>query len=163
MWNLPPSQGPAEPKPGRHFEILVVDNNEADTYLTREAFKEAGLTNDLRCVTDGDDALMYLRGEGKYAGLPTPDLIFMDLSLPRISGLEVLKEIKSTPSLVHIPIVVVSGSNDPADIRAVYALNGNCFMRKPNDLAEFLRFIQICYQFWGTVVTLSPKQRAAAL
>ena len=85
-----------------------------------------------------------------------PDLIFLDLSLPKIDGLTVLKEIKSTPSLKHIPIVVASNSHNPADVRAVYALNGNCFIRKPNEFPQFLRFIESCYEFWGSVVTLSP-------
>jgi two-component system, chemotaxis family, response regulator Rcp1 len=140
-----------------HLEILVVESNPADTDLTKMAFEAAGLTSGFRSVTDGDDALAYVRGEGKYAGLPKPDIIFMDLSLPRVSGLEVLKAIKATPSLMHIPIVVASGSEDPEDIRAVYALNGNCFIRKPSDLTQFLKFIETCYEFWGTVVTLSPK------
>ncbi len=87
-------------------------------------------------------------------------MIFLDLSLPKISGLEVLKAIKSTPHLMHIPIVVASGTEDPEHIRAVYALNGNCFMRKPSDLTQFLRFIEMCYEFWGSVVTLSPPPRS---
>lgn len=139
------------------IEMLVVNSSASDMRLTIEAFKEAGLTSGLRCVTDGEDALMYVRGEGKYAGVPVPDIIFLDLSLPRVSGLEVLKAIKSTPSLMHIPIVVASGSDDPEVVRAVYALNGNCFIRKPSDLTQFLKFVESCYIFWGTVVTLSPK------
>ncbi|MEO8130910.1 MAG: response regulator [Bryobacteraceae bacterium] len=90
-------------------------------------------------------------------GHTPPDLIFLDLSLPRITGLDVLKEIKGTPSLMHIPIVVASGTDDPELVRKVYALNGNCFIRKPDELGQFLRFIEMCYEFWGTVVTLSPK------
>jgi two-component system, chemotaxis family, response regulator Rcp1 len=92
--------------------------------------------------------------KGKYAGVDVPDLIFLDLSQPRISGLEVLKVIKSTPELMHIPIVVAAGSDDPTFVREVYALNGNCFMRKPGEMAEFAKFIESCYEFWGTVVTL---------
>lgn len=144
------------------IEVLVVSNDPADARLTVEAFHAAGLTSGLRCVADGADALMYVRGQGRYAGVAIPDLIFLDLSLPKVSGLEVLKEIKSTPDLMHIPIVVASGSENPDDIRAVYALNGNCFMRKPNELPQFLRFIEMCYQFWGSVVTLSPKKHETA-
>jgi CheY-like chemotaxis protein len=100
---------------------------------------------------------------GGYANAPVPDLIFLDLSQPRVSGLEVLKVIKSTPALMHIPIMVAAGSDDPKFIRAVYALNGNCFIRKPSELNEFVRFIESCYAFWSRVVTLSPKlQRRAA-
>ena len=143
----------------RQIEILVVEGNPADKLLTETAFKAAGLTSGFRSVCDGEDALAYVRKEGKYANVGTPDLIFLDLSLPRISGLEVLKAIKTTPHLMHIPIVVASGSEDPEHVRAVYALNGNCFMRKPQDLTQFLRFIEMCYEFWGSVVTLSPPYR----
>ena len=143
----------------KQIEILVVEGSPADTRLTEMAFKAAGLTSGFRSVCDGADALAYVRKEGKYANVATPDLIFLDLSLPSVSGLEVLRAIKSTPSLMHIPIVVASGSEDPEHVRAVYALNGNCFIRKPNDLTQFLRFIESCYEFWGSVVTLSPTQQ----
>jgi len=140
----------------RRIEILVVQSNPADTFLTVEAFHAAGLTTGLNCVTEGEDALSYVRGEGKYANVPIPDLVFLDLSQPRVSGLEVLKVIKSTPELMHIPIVVAAGSDDPEFVRAVYALNGNCFIRKPGELNEFVHFIESCYQFWSRVVTLCP-------
>jgi two-component system, chemotaxis family, response regulator Rcp1 len=142
----------------RQIEILVVESNPADTLLTEMAFKAAGLTSGFRSVSDGKDALSYVHKEGKYADVPTPDLIFLDLSLPKIAGLDVLKAIKATPLLMHIPIVVASGTEDPNHIRAVYALNGNCFMRKPSDLTQFLRFIEMCYEFWGSIVTLSPPR-----
>ncbi len=156
-----PSVVPFLPAMRRQIEILVVESNPADTNLTEIAFKRAGLTSGFRSVSDGEDALAYVHKEGKYARVATPDLIFLDLSLPKVSGLEVLKAIKSTPRLMHIPIVVASGSEDPEHIRAVYALNGNCFMRKPHDLAQFLRFIEMCYEFWGSIVTLSPPPRLA--
>lgn len=140
----------------KQIEVLVVESDPADTRLTEFAFRAAGLTSGFRSVTDGEDALAYVRKEGRYANVSTPDLIFLDLSLPKVSGLEVLKAIKSTPHLMHIPIVVASGSEDPEHVREVYALNGNCFMRKPSDLTQFLRFVEMCYQFWGTIVTLSP-------
>ena len=142
---------------GKEITILVVENSEAGRQLMLEAFKSAGITSGLVYVTDGEDALMYVRGQGKYAGHITPDLIFLDLSLPKISGLDVLREIKSNPDLMHIPIVVASGTDDPELIRRVYALNGNCFIRKPDELGQFLRFIEMCYEFWGTIVTLSPR------
>src|SRR5260370_5732092 len=160
----------SRPKPLRladspkRLEVLIVQSNPADTLLTVEAFKVAGLTSGLRCVTDGDDALMYVRREGQYANVGIPDLIFLDLSQPRISGLKVLKVIKSTPALLHIPIVVAAGSDDPEFVRAVYALNGNCFIRKPGELPEFARFIEACYVFWNSVVTLpshKPEDRDA--
>ena len=138
----------------RDFEILVVQSNPADTALTLEAFKVAGLTSGLHCVADGEDALMYVGRQGKYANVGIPDLIFLDLSQPRITGLGVLKLIKSTPSLMHIPIVVAAGSDNTEFVREVYRLNGNCFMRKPGELPEFARFIRACYEFWGSVITL---------
>jgi len=142
----------------RQLEVLVVQSNPADTVLTVEAFKVAGLTSGLHCVQDGEDALQYIRREGKYAHVAIPDLIFLDLSQPRISGLGVLKVLKSTPALMHIPIVVAAGSDDPEFVRQVYALNGNCFMRKPEELAEFAKFIEACYRFWSSIVTL-PSHR----
>ena len=144
----------------RQIEVLVVQNNPADTFLTMEAFRAAGLTTGLSCVTEGEEALSYVRGEGKYAHVPIPDLIFLDLSQPRVSGLEVLRVIKSTPALMHIPIVVAAGSDDPQLVREVYALNGNCFIRKPGELREFVQFIETCYEFWGRVVTLHPQAQA---
>ena len=147
-------------KTPRKIEFLIVQNNPADTLLTMEAFKAVGKTSGLHCVTDGPDALMYVRREGKYANVSVPDVIFLDLSQPNVSGLGVLKIIKSTPELMHIPIVVAAGSDDPDFVRSVYALNGNCFIRKPGELAEFLRFIETCHNFWGSVVTFSEKVRA---
>jgi two-component system, chemotaxis family, response regulator Rcp1 len=143
-------------KASRHLEVLIVQSNPADTLLTVEAFHVAGLTSGLHCVSDGDDALTYVNRTGKYTDAAIPDLIFLDLSQPRITGLGVLKVIKSTPHLMHIPIVVAAGSDDPAFVREVYALNGNCFIRKPGELAAFAKFIESCYEFWGTVVTLPP-------
>jgi len=145
----------------RQIEVLVVQGNRDETFLTVEAFYAAGLATGLSCVTEGEDALSYVRREGKYADVPTPDLIFLDLSQPRVSGLEVLKVIKSTPELMHIPIVVAAGSDDPQLVRAVYALNGNCFIRKPGELREFVQFIETCYEFWSRVVTLSRQPQAA--
>lgn len=146
-------------KSRRQIEVLVVQSNPADTLLTVEAFRAAGLTRGLRCVAEGAEALAYVHREGKYAGARIPDLIFLDLSQPRLSGLDVLRVIKTTPELVHIPIVVAAGAADPKFVRQVYDLNGNCFIRKPSELPEFLRFIETCYEFWSNVVTLSPKKR----
>lgn len=147
-------------KASRQINVLIVQSNPADSLLTIEAFKAAGLTEGLHCVSDGEDALTYVLRKGRYARLPLPDLIFLDLSQPRLSGLKVLKVIKSTPTLMHIPIVVAAGSDDPKFVRSVYALNGNCFIRKPGELAEFVRFIKTCYEFWSSVVTLAPPRKA---
>ena len=153
MSNTSMSSDPC-PSKARQLEVLVVQSNPADTALTLEAFKVAGLTSGLHCVADGEDALMYVGRQGKYANVGIPDLIFLDLSQPQITGLGVLKLIKSTPSLMHIPIVVAAGSDNTEFVREVYRLNGNCFMRKPGELPEFARFIRACYEFWGSVITL---------
>jgi two-component system, chemotaxis family, response regulator Rcp1 len=162
MPNSSDNLGLAQAARSRQIEILVVQSNPADTMMTIEAFRAAGVTEGLQCVTDGDDALMYLHREGQYANVRIPDLIFLDLSQPRVSGLEVLRLIKSTPHLLHIPIVVAAGSDDPEFVRAVYKLNGNCFIRKPGELGEFVRFIRACHDFWGKVVTLCPPQQEMA-
>jgi chemotaxis family two-component system response regulator Rcp1 len=159
MPNSSRSDDLASPK---QIEVLVVQSNPADTILTVEAFHAAGLTTGLSCVTEGEDALSYIGREGKYAHVPLPDLVFLDLSQPRVSGLDVLKIIKSKPDLMHIPIVVAAGSDDPKFVRAVYALNGNCFIRKPGELHEFVRFIESCYDFWSRVVTLCPLPQKKA-
>jgi len=161
MSNAGKTNGFHAPKMRKQIEVLVVQSNPADTLLTVEAFKAAGVTSGLRCVEDGEDALDYVCRTGKYSNVRIPDLIFLDLSQPRLSGLEVLRVTKSTPELMHIPILVAAGANDPKFVRAVYELNGSCFIRKPNQMTEFLRSIQTCYEFWSNVVTLSPKARSA--
>lgn len=146
-------------KSPRQLEVLIVESNPADTLLTMEAFKAAGLTNPPRCVREGKDAFMYLLREGRYAKANVPDLVFIDLSQPTLSALEILGVIKSKPELAHIPIVVAAGSDEPNFVRSVYALNGNCFIRKPGDLREFVQFIKACYHFWSSIVTLAPNRR----
>jgi len=143
----------------KQIEVLVVQSNPADCLLTMEAFKAVGLTSGLHCVPEGEEALMYVQRKGLYARAPIPELIFLDMSQPTFSGLEVLKAIKSTPALMHIPIVVAAGSDDAKFVRTVYALNANCFIRKPGELEEFVQFIETCYQFWSNVVTLVPPSR----
>ena len=138
------------------MEILIIENNPADARLTMEAFREIGIQDTVQCIEDGEEALALLRREGHHAGRQRPHLIFLDLNLPKKDGLQVLKEIKTNPVLKIIPVVVVSGSNDPKEIREAYELHASCFIYKPNDLHQFLRFIQTCYEFWGNVVTLPP-------
>lgn len=134
------------------LEVLVIENNPADARLTVEAFREVGLREGVRCLPDGDQALELLR----KTDAPLPHLIFLDLDLPRTPGLQVLEEIKTNAKLKVIPVVVVSGCNDPREVRKAYELHASCFIYKPSHLQQFLRFIQSCYDFWGTVVTLPP-------
>jgi chemotaxis family two-component system response regulator Rcp1 len=140
----------------RPLEILVIENNPADARLTIETFKEVGVNDGILCIPDGDQALAYLRQEGAHSGASLPHLIFLDLNLPKKPGLAVLAEIKNNPKLKVIPVAVVSGSNDPREIREAYELHANCFIYKPANLNQFIRFIRSCYEFWGTVVTLPP-------
>ena len=159
MSNAWGSNGFDAPNLRGQIELLVVQSNPADTLLTVEAFKSAGVSGGLRCVNEGEDALSYVHRKGKYNNAQIPDLVFLDLSQPGISALEVLKVIKSTPELMHIPIVVAAGSDEPKFVRTVYELNGNCFIKKPDRMSEFLRCIDTCYQFWTSVVTLSRAAR----
>ncbi len=143
--------------PSRQLEILIVENDPAMARLTKEAFKEAGLHEGVRTVANGKEALAYLRREKQHADHPAPDVIFLDLHLPKESGLEVLRIIKSDPILVTTPVVVVSGSENPREVREAYELHASCYVRKPSDLHQFLYFIRTCYEFWGKIVTLPPK------
>ncbi|HZQ55767.1 MAG TPA: response regulator [Bryobacteraceae bacterium] len=152
-----PSKGPDR------LDILIVENDPAAARLIKEAFIEAGLTECFYSVPDGDEALAYLRRQEKYANHPHPDIIFLDLHLPKKSGLEALAEIKETPRLKLTPVVVVSGSPDPNEIREAYELHANCYIRKPDDLDHFLRFIRVCFEFWGSVVTLPPRPELAGI
>ena len=141
----------------RRLDILIVENDPATARLTKEAFREAGLTDAVISVPDGDDALTYLRREQPYAAHPRPDLIFLDLHLPKKSGLEVLAEIKSSPTLRVTPVVVVSGSANPDEIREAYELHASCYVRKPDDLDQFINFARTCYEFWGGPVLFPSK------
>jgi CheY-like chemotaxis protein len=144
----------------KRLDILLVENDPATVHLTKEAFREAGMTETITSVPDGEEALALLRRKGKYSEYPYPDLIFLDLHLPRRSGLEILAEIKESPHLKATPIVVVSGSANPKEVREAYELHASCYIRKPDDLYELLLFIKVCFDFWGTVVTLPPKPEA---
>jgi chemotaxis family two-component system response regulator Rcp1 len=147
--------------PQKQIDLLVVENNPADARLIMEAIKEVGFTPKVTQVADGDEALTLLRREGRYSDSTLPDMIFLDLNLPKVSGLDVLAEIKTNPALECIPVVVVSGSTNPDDIRDVYKLKASCFIAKPTDLDLFLEFFHKCFGFWGTAVTFPPKDAAS--
>jgi CheY-like chemotaxis protein len=147
-------------RPNHHggtVEILLVEDNPGDVRLTEEAFKEAEVSNRMTVARDGVQALAMLRNAGREDAPPLPDIILLDLNLPRMDGRELLAEIKADPDLRHIPIVVLTTSNAPADIRKAYGLNANCFVTKPVDLDDFMDVVRAIEAFWLTVVTL-PSQ-----
>jgi chemotaxis family two-component system response regulator Rcp1 len=145
---------------GRPIEILLVEDSPSDTELTLEALKDFKVRNHVSVVEDGVLALQFLRREGPYAEAPRPDLIMLDLNLPRKDGREVLAEIKKDDSLKLIPIVVLTTSRADQDVLRAYQLNANCYITKPVDFNQFLEVVRSIEAFWLFVVTLPPAPRA---
>ncbi|MCC6502544.1 MAG: response regulator [Deltaproteobacteria bacterium] len=141
----------------RMVDILMVEDNPHDVRLTMEAFKDAGVPNVLSVAKDGEEALRFLRREGPYLDAPRPDLILLDLNLPRKSGREVLEEIKKDPDLKRIPIVVLTTSGNEEDIRLAYELHVNAYITKPMDLDHFIRIVGAVGDFWLRAAVLPPK------
>jgi CheY-like chemotaxis protein len=141
----------------RHIEILLVEDSPADVLLTREAFAHNKIVNALHVAEDGIQALDFLYRRGAYASAPRPDLILLDLNLPRKNGREVLAEIKADPDLRAIPIVVLTTSSADEDILRAYNLNANCYVVKPVGFDNFTQAIQSIRHFWFSVVTLPPE------
>jgi chemotaxis family two-component system response regulator Rcp1 len=137
-------------------EILLVEDSPADIALTREALEDSKLRNNLYVVTDGEEAVSFLRKTGKYASMPKPDLILLDLNLPKKNGLEVLREIKADDSLRLIPVVIMTVSKDEKDVVESYRLNANCYIRKPVRFGEFIEIVKSIENFWFSIVTLPP-------
>jgi two-component system, chemotaxis family, response regulator Rcp1 len=140
--------------PGVTIDILLVEDNEGDARLAKEALKESKVLNNVYHVPDGVEAMEFLRKEGKYADAPRPHLILLDLNMPRKDGREVLAEIKGDENLKRIPVVVLTISNDEMDIFKTYNLHVNCFITKPIDFDQFLRVIRSIEDFWLTIVQL---------
>lgn len=138
------------------IEILLVEDNPGDIRLTQEALKDSKLHNNLSVVKDGVEALAFLRCEGQYTQAPRPDIILLDLNLPRKDGREVLEEIKSDDTLKRIPVVVLTTSDDDMDIIATYNLHANCYITKPVDLQQFVRIVKSIENFWFSIVKLPP-------
>jgi two-component system, chemotaxis family, response regulator Rcp1 len=140
-------------------EILLVEDNPGDVRLTREALKEGKVYNNLHWAKDGVEALEFLRREGAHAGAPRPDIILLDLNLPKKDGREVLAVIKNDGEFKHIPVVVLTTSKAEEDVLKSYALHANCYVTKPVDLEKFIQVVQSIDRFWLTVVTLPPADR----
>ena len=140
----------------RPFEVLLVEDNPGDVLLTQEALAEAKLHLTLSVVTDGVDALDFVYRRGAYADAPRPDLILLDLNMPRKDGREVLEEIKADQALRGIPVVVLTTSQAEQDIVRSYTLHANAYVTKPVDLDQFITIVHAINQFWFTIVTLPP-------
>ncbi len=142
--------------PSRPVEILLVEDNPADVELTIEALESGRLLNHVSLARDGIEAMAILRKQPPYASYPRPDIILLDLNLPRKDGFYVLAEVKSDPALATIPIVVLTTSNSDRDIVRSYDLSANCYVCKPVELDEFLKFIRTTQEFWLQIVRLPP-------
>lgn len=136
------------------IDILLVEDNAGDALLVQKAFELGRIANRIYTVGDGEEALAFLRGEGKYEEMPRPDLIILDLNMPKLDGREVLAEIKSDPNLLMIPVIVMTTSADERDIINSYKLHVNCYITKPVQVREFLEVIKAIDYFWIGVVTL---------
>jgi len=141
---------------GQPIEILMVEDNPGDVRLTQEAFREAKVRNNIHIATDGVEALAFLRRQGRYADVPRPDVILLDLNLPKKDGREVLVEIKADPGLRRIPVVVLTSSEAEEDVLKAYNLHANAYVAKPVDLEKFIAVVKSIEDFWLEIVKLPP-------
>lgn len=144
---------------GRPLRLLLVDDNPGDVRLAREALREAGHLADLQAVRDGEEALSYLRRLNGHAGAARPDVILLDLNMPRLDGRETLRRLKADEDLRAIPVIVFSSSRSAEDVAACYGLHANCYVTKPADFEGFERVLQAIESFWSQVVELPPAGR----
>jgi CheY-like chemotaxis protein len=140
----------------RPIEILLIEDNPGDVDIAREGLEASNVKNKLHVVSDGEEAMAFLRQIGQYEKMPRPDLILLDLNLPRKDGREVLAEVKFDKELNHIPVVVLTSSEKEEDILKSYQLHANCYITKPLKFTEFVKVIKSIETFWFTVVTFSP-------
>lgn len=138
------------------IHILLVEDNEGDIVLTTEALEEGRISNTIAVAKDGWEAVQYLEKKGKFSGQPTPDLILLDVNLPKMNGHEVLKNIKTNPLLKHIPIIILTTSSSESDILKSYQNHANCYITKPVGLDNFLKVVASIEDFWISIVKL-PK------
>lgn len=145
----------SEPRP---IDILLVEDSAGDARLAREALRECRIRNVIHLVGDGTDAMEFLRRQGPWANAPRPDMILLDLNLPRMGGREVLAAIKSDPELKRIPVVILTISKHEEDVRSAYDLHANCYITKPLDLGQFMNVVRTIEDFWFTIVRLPPGE-----
>ncbi|MBF0318224.1 MAG: response regulator [Nitrospirae bacterium] len=141
----------------RQIEVLMIEDDPGDVDLMKEGLLNAKVAVNISVALNGEDAMSYLKKEGKYSGAPTPDLIFLDLNLPKKDGREVLKEVKSEKGLRHIPVIVVTTSDAEQDILRSYDLGANSYVTKPVGFGEFVKVVNTIEDFWFTIVKLPPK------
>ena len=139
------------------IQILLVEDNPGDVRLTVEALRHAKVANELHVVGNGEEAIDFLRQQGGHVDAPRPDIVLLDLNLPRLDGRDVLADIKSDPELATIPIIVLTSSTAEADIQRSYELHANCYISKPVDFSEFLSAVQSLEGFWLKIVRLPPR------
>ena len=144
---------------GRPIEILLVEDNPGDVRLAREALSEAKVRNHLSVAVDGVEAMAFLRREGSYGAAPRPDIVLLDLNLPRKDGRQVLSEVKTDPGLRRIPVVILTTSKAEEDILKTYDLHANCFITKPVDFDQFVKVVKSIEHFWLSIVTLPTEER----
>ncbi len=142
--------------PGDHADILLVEDNPGDVRLTREAFAEGGIANTIHVATDGVEALDFLYQRGDHADAPRPDVVLLDLNLPRKNGDEVLAAVEDDPDLARIPVIVLTSSNAEEDVVRSYELHANAYLTKPVDPDEFVETVRSFQEFWLSVVRLPP-------
>jgi two-component system, chemotaxis family, response regulator Rcp1 len=142
------------------FEVLLIEDSAGDVRLTQEALKDAKMHINVNVARDGVEAMAFLRREEQYEGVPRPDLILLDLNLPRKGGREVLEEVKGDPTLMSIPVVVLTTSESEQDILRSYMLHANCFITKPVDFDGFLKVVKSIDYFWLSVVKL-PREMSS--
>ncbi|WJI10118.1 response regulator [Methanobacterium sp. CWC-01] len=147
----------AENPLGKMVEILLIEDNPGDIRLVKEVFKDAKLNNNLQVALDGEEAIKMLRQEGEYFKTPRPDLILLDLNLPKKNGREVLREIKEDDKLKCIPVVILTTSNAEEDLIETYKRDANCYITKPVDLDEFIKVVKSIQNFWLEIVKLPPR------
>lgn len=145
----------------KEIKILLVEDNEGDVVLTMQALKKANVTNGINVAMDGEEAMKYLRKEGKFRNAETPDLILLDINLPKIDGMEVLAEIKNDDNLKSIPVVMLTTSDSEKDIVRSYNNHANCYITKPVDFKKFMEVIQAIKDFWITIVKLPKHEQVS--